>query len=106
MPPLGCRVLGHRYRFTSEGTTMRWDCERDCAAGGSKHYPTATEASRYAEALDREDRRELGRRAPIGLLPLRLVRALRGRRERSGRGRGRSGRGDEGAGSPHDGHDQ
>jgi hypothetical protein len=77
MVPLGCRVLGHRYRFTSEGPTMRWACERGCGAGGSKRYATAAEAGGYARALDVEDRDEVGRRAPVGLLPLRLLRALR-----------------------------
>jgi hypothetical protein len=82
MAPLGCRVLGHRYRFTSEGPTMRWACQRDCGAGGSKRYATAAEADRYARALDREDQRDLGRRAPAGLLPIRLILALRSRRGR------------------------
>jgi hypothetical protein len=55
---------------------MRWDCARCGAAGGAKIYPTAAEAERYARALDREDRADLGRRAPlIGLLPLRIWRA-------------------------------
>ncbi|MEA2256154.1 MAG: hypothetical protein QOG35_2199, partial [Solirubrobacteraceae bacterium] len=27
---LRCRLLGHRYRFRSEGDTMRWRCERGC----------------------------------------------------------------------------
>jgi hypothetical protein len=78
---LACRTLGHRYRFRVEGETMRWECARGCGAGGSKRYPTAEEASRYAKAFDREDRDDLGRRAPlIGLFPLRLYRALRERR--------------------------
>jgi hypothetical protein len=81
MGPLSCRVLGHRYRFSSEGTTMRWECERGCGSCGSKRYPTAEEANRYALAFDREDRRDLGRRTPVGALPLRLVRALRRRRD-------------------------
>jgi hypothetical protein len=63
---------------------MRWACERGCGAGGAKTYASAADASRYAQGFDREDRSELGRRAPlIGLLPLRiawLVRRLRGRR--------------------------
>jgi hypothetical protein len=78
---LACRTLGHRYRFRAEGETMRWECARGCGAGGSKRYRTAEEASRYAKAFDREDRDDLGRRAPlIGLFPLRLYRALRERR--------------------------
>jgi hypothetical protein len=77
---LRCRLLGHRYRFTSDGETMRWSCVRGCGAGGSKHYATAEDASRYARALDREDREDLGRRAPlVALLPLRLGRAPRSR---------------------------
>jgi hypothetical protein len=78
---LACRVFGHRYRFTSEGPTMRWQCGRCGAAGGEKAYPTAAEAERFARAFDREDREDLGRRAPlIGLLPLRIARALRRKR--------------------------
>jgi hypothetical protein len=78
---LACRVLGHRYRFRAEGQTMRWDCARGCGAGGSKDYSTADEASRYAKAFDREDREDLGRRAPlIGLFPLRIYRKLKGPR--------------------------
>ncbi len=60
---------------------MRWACQRGCRAGGSKRYATAAEAQRYARAFDREDRQDLGRRAPLfGLLPLRLARAWRERR--------------------------
>jgi hypothetical protein len=77
---LRCRLLGHRYRFSAEGETMRWDCRRGCGAGGSKRYQTAEDARRYAAGLDREDREQLGRRAPVGLTPLRLLnRALRRR---------------------------
>ncbi|PRX43707.1 hypothetical protein B0I33_114168 [Prauserella shujinwangii] len=75
-----CAVFGHRYRFRAEGPTMTWTCERGCAVGGSKTYPSAAEASRYATAFDREDGGALGRRAPLGLFPLRLARLLRGRR--------------------------
>jgi hypothetical protein len=68
-----CRLLGHRYRFTAEGTTMRWTCERSCGAGGAKEYASDTEAALYAAGFDREDRAELGRRAPIlGMFPLRV----------------------------------
>jgi hypothetical protein len=75
---IACRLAGHRYRFRSEGATMRWTCERGCGAGGEKRYASAAEARRYAAAFDREDREDLGRRAPlIGLLPLRIFRALR-----------------------------
>jgi hypothetical protein len=72
--------MGHRFRFRADGDTMTWRCARDCGAGGAKTYPDAARAARYAAALDREDRAELGRRAPlIGLLPLRIARRLRGR---------------------------
>lgn len=78
---IACRLLGHRYRFTADGPTMRWECERGCGAGGAKRYAGPTEAARFARAFDCDDRRDLGRRAPlIGLLPLRIWRALRGRR--------------------------
>jgi hypothetical protein len=75
---VACRILGHRYRFEADGRTMRWTCQRGCGAGGQKVYPSAAAARHYATALDREDRDQLGRRAPlIGLLPLRIWRALR-----------------------------
>jgi hypothetical protein len=80
---LRCRLLGHRFRFSSERETMRWQCQRGCGAGGAKSYATAADARRYATALDREDREDLGRRAPlVAGLPLRLVRALRQRHDR------------------------
>jgi hypothetical protein len=75
-----CRVLGHRYRFSSEGATMRWRCER-CGSSGTKEYASSRDAARYARAFDREDREDLGRRAPlVGLLPLRIFRLVRRRR--------------------------
>jgi hypothetical protein len=81
---LRCRVLGHRFRFTGDGAAMRWHCERGCGAGGEKRYSTAEDAARYAAAFDREDRDDIGRRAPlVALFPLRLLRALRERRDRS-----------------------
>jgi hypothetical protein len=77
---LRCRVLGHRFRFTARGNEMRWTCQRGCGTGGAKRYPTAGQAERYAAAFDREDREDLGRRAPlVGLLPLRIARRLRDR---------------------------
>ena len=77
---LACRVYGHRHRFRADGATMTWACERCGEAGGAKTYATADEAARYATAFDREDREELGKRAPlVGLLPLRLWRAFRDR---------------------------
>lgn len=78
---LRCRLLGHRFRFGAEGATMRWECARGCGAGGAKEYGSAADASRYARAFDREDRDDLGRRAPIlGMFPLRLWRLWRRRR--------------------------
>jgi hypothetical protein len=80
---LACRVMGHRFRFRAEGETMRWECQRGCGAGGEKTYPTAADAGRYSQAFDREDPQDLGHRAPlVGLLPLRIARAMRQRRER------------------------
>jgi hypothetical protein len=80
---LRCRLLGHRFRFTSQGKTMRWDCRRGCGAGGAKRYRDAGEAAMYARGLSRSDPDDVGRRSPVGLLPLRLLRALR--RNRSSR---------------------
>lgn len=78
-----CRVFGHRYRFSADQATLRWQCDRGCGAGGSKSYPTATEATKYATAFDRSDIADLGRRAPwLGMFPLRLARML-GHRRRS-----------------------
>jgi hypothetical protein len=78
---LRCRLLGHRHRFQAAGATLRWACERGCGAGGSKEYGNAAEAARYAAAFDREDRDEVGRRAPpLGMFPLRLWWTLRSRR--------------------------
>lgn len=75
---IACRILGHRYRFEADGPIMRWTCSRGCGAGGEKLYPTPADARRYASAFGREDRDEIGHRAPlIGLLPLRIWRALR-----------------------------
>ena len=74
---VSCRLTGHRMRFTSEGATMRWTCERGCGEGGEKRYATAAEARRYATAFDREDKDDVGHRAPLGMLPLRLLRAVR-----------------------------
>jgi hypothetical protein len=80
---LRCRLLGHRFRFSSDGDVMRWRCQRGCGAGGTKQYATTEDAHRYSRAFDREDREDLGRRAPlIGLLPLRLARAMQRRRTR------------------------
>lgn len=84
-----CLLVGHRYRFVADGPTMRWTCARGCPGGGEKRYASAAEASRYAEALDRDPIDELGRRAPLGLFPLRIVRWWRRRAEhRLGSARG------------------
>jgi hypothetical protein len=77
-----CRLLGHRYRFTADGSTMRWECERGCGAGGSKAYGTPEEAQRYARAFDRRDARDIGRRPLLSLLPLWLARRMGGREQR------------------------
>lgn len=75
---LACRLLGHRYRFSADGATMTWACARCGHVGGAKTYADPEEAARYAAAFDREDRDDLGRRAPLfALLPLRLWRAFR-----------------------------
>ncbi|MDN5764746.1 MAG: hypothetical protein L0H96_02330 [Humibacillus sp.] len=79
----GCVVFGHDYTFRADGVAMRWDCRRGCGAGGSKTYPSALDATRFAQAFDRRDSAEVGRRAPlIGLLPLRLWRHFQGRKTR------------------------
>jgi hypothetical protein len=78
---LSCRVLGHRYRFSAEGRTMRWTCARGCGSAASKEYASAEEAQRYARELDIEDRDRPGRRPPlVSLLPLVVIRRLRRRR--------------------------
>ena len=75
---LRCRVFGHRYRFAAAGALLSWSCLRCDARGGSKVYPSSEVAERYAAAFNREDREDLGRRAPlIGLLPLRLYRLFK-----------------------------
>jgi len=78
---LACAVFGHRYRFSADGPTMTWRCARCGHLGGEKEYGSPGEAERYAHAFDREDREDIGRRAPlVGLLPLRIWRVLRDRR--------------------------
>ena len=75
-----CAILGHRYRFTAANEVMAWSCSRCGHEGGRKRYPTAADAARYAAAFDRGDGDDLGQRAPlVGLLPLRIARALRNR---------------------------
>ncbi|HVW89387.1 MAG TPA: hypothetical protein VHC01_07960 [Gaiellaceae bacterium] len=76
-----CRVFGHRYRFAADGAAMTWTCARCGSAGGAKEYASAAEAARFARAFDREDRDDLGRRAPlVAGLPLRALRLFRMRR--------------------------
>ncbi len=78
-----CRVFGHRHRFRAEGDVLVWSCARGCGAGGSKRYPSAAHARRYAAAFDREDRQDLGHRAPLfGMFPLRIARLVRELRQR------------------------
>ena len=60
-----CKLLGHSYRFTADGETMRWECERGCGDAGSK---------RYARAFDRRDADQTGKRPLLSLLPLWLAR--------------------------------
>jgi hypothetical protein len=75
---LGCRVFGHRYRFSTEGATMHWQCQRCGHPGGSKEYASPEEATRFAEAFDREDSEQLGRnKFLVSLVPLRLFRRYR-----------------------------
>lgn len=69
-----CSVLGHDYRFSAEGPTMRWSCERCGEDGGTKTYATAAEAQRYAHAFDRRDAEDVGKRPLLSLLPLWLAR--------------------------------
>jgi hypothetical protein len=76
---LACRIFGHRWRFGADGAVMRWDCDRGCGASGSKRYPTAEDAARYARAFDREDAADVGRRPLLSLLPLSLGRRRRRR---------------------------
>jgi hypothetical protein len=77
---LRCKILGHRYRFSRDGETMVWHCQRGCGAGGSKRYATAAQARLFTAAFDRGEHENLGRHAPLGLTPLRLLRAIRSRR--------------------------
>jgi len=79
---LSCRMLGHRFRFSTQGERMLWECERGCGTRGALLYPSAAQAERCARAYDRDDRPEGGW---LGAL-LQLVRrrgegSPRGRRE-------------------------
>jgi hypothetical protein len=65
------------YAALGKRLAQRWECQRDCDAGGRKTYDSPAAARRFAAAVDREDRDELGRRAPMpGDVPV----AVRGRR--------------------------
>jgi hypothetical protein len=77
---LGCRVLGHRYRFSADGRVMRWDCARGCGAGGKKVYDTPAQAARYAAAFDEEDRDKVTGHPTVTMIPLWIARKLTGRR--------------------------
>jgi hypothetical protein len=79
---LACRLLGHRWRFSTEGAEMRWECGRGCGAEGSKRYGTPEQAARYARAFDHEDREDLGKRPTLSLLPLWLGRRAQAKRDR------------------------
>jgi hypothetical protein len=81
-PPLACRALGHRWRFSAQARTLRWDCDRCGAAGGRKEYERAADAQRYAHAFEREPQRG-ERRFLLGALPLWLWRRI-GRRSQGG----------------------
>jgi hypothetical protein len=65
-----CRLFGHRLEFWAEGETLRWECERECGAGGEKRYSSAADAQRYARAFNHRDADEIGRRPILSLLPL------------------------------------
>jgi hypothetical protein len=74
-----CSLLGHAHRFSADGETMRWSCERCGEEGGSKTYASAADAERYARALDRRDAEDVGKRPLLSLLPLWLARKAGGR---------------------------
>ena len=77
-----CRILGHDPVFRTDGPTMLWKCRRGCGFNGAKTYDSAAAATRYVAAFNRRDKDDLGRRAPlIGLLPLRIWRHYRERRQ-------------------------
>ena len=56
---------------------MHWECSRGCGMTGSKTYPSAGDARRYAAALDHDERADIGKRAPLSLVVLRLARRRR-----------------------------
>jgi hypothetical protein len=78
---MACTVFGHKPEFWTEGSTMRWACERCGLQAGSKTYPSSAEAEHLAAAFNRRDNEDLGKRAPlIGMFPLRLWHRLRSTR--------------------------
>ncbi len=77
-----CRLFGHRPRFRAVGDTLHWECERGCGAGGEKRYASEEDAARYAAAFNREDRKDIGRRPLLSLLPLGLAHRRGGGRSR------------------------
>jgi hypothetical protein len=83
---LACSVFGHRFRFSSAGRVMTWTCARGCGAGGQKVYDTAAEATRYAKAFDKEDRKAIGEHPTLTMLPLALARKVTGRRRAADEG--------------------
>ena len=86
---VSCRILGHRFRFAADGRDDALDCERGCGVEGAKEYATPPTRPAYAAAFDREDRADLGRRAPfLGMFPLRMWRPLRRRHEADAARRG------------------
>jgi hypothetical protein len=81
---LRCRLLGHDWHFYADAETMRWKCGRCGGAAGEKRYESAMHAEGFARAFDRRDSDDMGRRAPVSVFPVRIARALRGRRPRRG----------------------
>ena len=71
---LACRVMGHRWRFSSRGSRDALGLRARLRRGRDKRYGTAEEAARYARAFDREDTQDLGKRPTLSTLPLWLAR--------------------------------
>jgi hypothetical protein len=75
---IGCRVLGHNWRFHATGADLMWDCARCGTPGGMKHYDDPGRAARYAAAFE-DERERAGRRFMLSTTPLWLWRKLRRR---------------------------
>jgi hypothetical protein len=73
-------VFGHRFRFSADGPTMRWSCQRGCGAGGEKTYDGAADAARFSAAFDREHGSRSTAHVTPSIFPLWLARRLRSRR--------------------------